>query len=415
MAYYRFLNNERVTLGELRQSLATHCQHHVTDLHVLAVSDTSEINLSAHQGRLNPAELGVLSNDRNVGFFLHPTLVLDAKDGFPLGVSDVHLWSRPMDHEDKHTRNYKALPIEAKESFKWLHGPQYSQRSLAAAARVTYVADREADTYELWERVPDATTQVLVRASRNRTLVNTALPLYDYLAQQPSQGTYAVWVNGDRRKAREAREAWMSVRFVPVTMKRPRRLPEPAAVAEIPLYAVEARELHPPQGQAPVHWRLLTTHPVETLEQALQVIRWYAWRWRIEQLFAVLKQHGLALESTQLESVAAIKRLCVLSLGAALRTLQVHLGRQDETRSADVVFSAVQQRCLAALNGRLCGRTRKQQNPFAPKTLAWASWLIARLGGWSGYRSQRPPGIATYFRGLKDFDRIFGGWSMAHL
>lgn len=415
MAYYRFLNNDRVTLGELRQSLATHCQHQVKDVHVLAVSDTSEVNLSAHQGRLNPTDLGVLSNDRDVGFFLHPTLVLDANDGFPLGVSDVHLWSRPTDHEDKHTRNYKSLPIESKESFKWLHGSQYGQRSLAAAARVTYVGDREADIYELWERVPSATTQVLVRASRNRTLLNTSLRLYDYLAQQPSQGTYAVWVTGDSRKEREAREAWMTVRFVPVTLKRPQRLPEQAVVAEIPLYAVEARELHPPQGQAPVHWRLLTTHPVETLEQALQVIRWYAWRWRIEQLFAVLKQHGLDLESTQLESVAAIKRLCVLGLGAALRTLQVHLGRQDESRSADVVFSEVQQRCLAALNGRLHGRTRKQQNPFAPKTLAWASWLIARLGGWSGYSSQRPPGIVTYFRGLKDFDRIFDGWSMAHL
>ena len=85
MGYYRFLHNAQVTLGELRQSLSNHCQQQVSGRHVLAISDSSEINLSAHRGRLHPADLGVLSNDRDVGFFIHPTLVLDAADGFPLG------------------------------------------------------------------------------------------------------------------------------------------------------------------------------------------------------------------------------------------------------------------------------------------------------------------------------------------
>lgn len=414
MGYYRFLNNERVTLGELRQSLAAHCQQQVTGLHVLAVSDTSEVNLSRHQGRLNVADLGVLSNDRDVGFFIHPTLVLDAQDGFPLGVSDVHLWSRRIDHADKHTRNYKQLPIEAKESFKWLHGPQYSQRSLAGAAQVTYIGDREADIYELWEQVPNATTHLLVRASRNRTLVNTQQLLYAYLDEQPCQGTYGVQVIGDRRKEREAREAWMAVRFVPVTLQRPQRLQGSEFAPQLHLYAVEAREVQPPKGQSPIHWRLLTTHPVVTLEQALQVIGWYAWRWHIEQLFAVLKQSGFDLEATQLESVTAIKRLCLLSLSAAVRILQLQRGRQDEERTADVVFSLPQQRCLTTLSARLNGRTHKQQNPFPPKSLAWATWLIARLGGWSGYASQHPPGIVTLLNGLKHFETLFEGWSLSH-
>jgi hypothetical protein len=378
------------------------------------VSDTSEVNLSRHRGRLKAADLGVLSNDRDVGFFLHPTLVLDARDGFPLGVSEVHLWSRPVDHADKHARNYKQLPIEAKESVKWLHGPQSGQRSLAGAAQVTYIGDREADIYELWERVPDATTHLLVRASRNRTLADTQRLLYDYLHEQPCQGTYAFRVIGDSRKEREAREAWMAVRFVPVTLQRPKRLQGTESASHLHLYALEAREIQPPKGQSPVHWRLLTTHPVQTLEQALQVIGWYAWRWHIEQLFAVLKQSGFDLEATQLESVAAIKRLCLLSLGAAVRTLQLQLGRQDEARSADVVFSAPQQQCLDALSGPLNGRTRKQQNPFLPKTLAWASWLIARLGGWSGYASQHPPGIVTLLNGLKQFETFFEGWSLSY-
>ena len=116
-----------------------------------------------------------------------------------------------------------------------------------------------------------------------------------------------------------------------------------------------------------------------------------------------------------MESVAAIKRLCMLSLGAAVRILQLWKGREDISRSATLVFNPAQQQFLAQLGSRLNGRTRKQQNPFPPYTLAWATWLIARLGGWSGYASQRPPGIVILLRGLKHFDIRFEGWAMAHL
>jgi hypothetical protein len=415
MGYYRFLHNEQVTLGELRQRLSSHCQQQVGGRHVLAISDSSEINLSAHRGRLHPEDLGVLSNDRDVGFFIHPTLVLDAEDGFPLGLSDVHLWSRPLEHEDRHTRNYRQQAIEDKESFKWLHASEYSQPCLAAANQVTYIGDREGDIYEVWARIPNATTQALFRACRNRKIAESQHPLYTYLSAQPCAGTYAFQVPAETRHGRESREAWMAVRFVPVTIQRPPRLRHSDYPPSLQLYAVEAREIQPPPGQTPVHWRLLTTHPIRAIEAALEVIRWYSWRWHIEQLFAILKQSGLNLEATQLESVPAIKRLCMLSLGAAVRILQLWQGRDDISRSANLVFNQAQQRFLAQLSLRLNGRTRKQQNPFPPDNLAWATWLIARLGGWSGYASQRPPGIAILFRGLKHFENLFEGWAMAHL
>jgi hypothetical protein len=157
----------------------------------------------------------------------------------------------------------------------------------------------------------------------------------------------------------------------------------------------------------------LTTHPVHTLEQALQVIQWYRWRWQIEQLFALLKRVGLDLESTRLESLNAIERLTILSLMVALRILQLKIGRADESLPAAVTFSAQQQQCLRHLMPMLQRRTRKQQNPFSPGSLPWASWLIARLGGWSGYRSQSPPGIRTLSQGLKRFETLFEGWSLA--
>ena len=415
VGYYRFLENPKVSVTELVRSASDHCQQAVSGRHVLAISDSSEINLQRQAKHLQAAGLGVVGNNQDVGFFLHPTLVADADSGFPLGLSTVQLWHRERERPDKHQRRYPQLPIEEKESYKWLLAAERSQPSLVTGGVecVTYVGDRESDIYEAWVRVPDVQTHLLVRACRDRRLQDRATMLYETLSQQPCQGTYAVEVMADPRIGRGTREAWLAVRFTPVTICRPQKVSAQDYPETVTLYAVEAREVTPPAGETPIHWRLLTTHPVNTLEQALQVIQWYRWRWRIEQLFAILKRVGLDLESTRLESVKAIERLSILALMVALRILQLKEGRDDETRSADIAFSESQQQCLQHLAPKLQGRTRKQQNPFASGSLPWAAWLIARLGGWSGYHSQSPPGIRTFSQGLRKFEAIFEGWSLA--
>lgn len=415
IGYYRFLNNENVMVSELVQSAAALCQQQVEGLHVLAISDSSEINLESQVKHLKAAGLGVVGNNQDVGFFLHPTLVANAETGFPLGLSTIQRWHRERERPDKHQRRYPQLPIEEKESYKWLLAAERSQPGLVAGGVecVTYVGDREGDIYEVWARVPDAHTHLLVRACRDRRLQNHSTRLYETLSQQPCQGTYAVEVLADPRTGRGAREAWLAVRHTPVTLCRPQKVSAQDYPETVSLYAVEAREVTPPDGEAPIHWRLLTTHPVNTLEQALPIIQWYRWRWRIEQLFAVLKRVGLDLESTRLESVKAIERLSILALMAALRILQLKEGRDDPTLSADMTFTDAQQQCLQQLAPQLQGRTQKQQNPFTSGSLPWATWLIARLGGWSGYRSQSPPGIRTLSQGLRKFEAIFEGWSLA--
>jgi hypothetical protein len=211
--------------------------------------------------------------------------------------------------------------------------------------------------YEEWVRVPNRQTHVLIRACRDRSIAGTTQTLFAYLSEQNCEGTYTLPVMGDPRKGRTSREAFMAVRCAQVSIQRPARLKGTDYPDSVSLYAVEAQEINPPAGQSPVHWRLLTTHPVVCLEQALQVIRWYSWRWKIEQLFALLKQGGFNLESTQLESGKAIQRLCVLALSAAVRVLQLSQGRQDELQSASVVFSELEQRCLTDLAPTLKGRT----------------------------------------------------------
>ena len=412
VAYYRYLENENVTLSELVRSVSDHCQQQVWGVHVLAISDISEINLQAHTGRLKEEGLGVVGNNKDIGFFIHPTLVLNAETGFPLGLSSIQTWTRPLNHANKKERDYQKLPIEVKESYKWLASAERSEVCLSEAKMVTHIGDRESDLFEEWATVPNQRTHVLVRVCQNRRLLGEGQSLFSYLSAQPCEGAYPMRVEADPRIGRIAREALMTVRFAQVKIQRPAQLGLTDYPASVTLYAIETKEINPPVGQKPIHWRLLTTHPVVCLEQALQVIEWYRWRWRIEQLFATLKRVGLNIETTQLESMAGIQRLTILTLSVAVRILQMVEGRENSDLSASLSFSNPQQQCLAELASGLQGRTQKQQNPYPPFSLAWATWLIARLGGWSGYRSQRPPGMPTLVHGLRKFESIFLGWKL---
>jgi hypothetical protein len=185
VGYYRFLENQNVTVGELVRSLSDHCVSLVEGKHILAISDTSEINLQSHIGRLKAKGIGVVGNNTDVGFYLHPTLILDGENGFPLGLSTVQLWSRDIDHADKHERNYQKLAIEKKESYKWLRSADETQRclSIGNAKIVTHIADRESDMYEEFATVPNRENHVLVRSRIDRRLIGQHPSLYTYLNQ----------------------------------------------------------------------------------------------------------------------------------------------------------------------------------------------------------------------------------------
>ncbi|TYQ24024.1 IS4 family transposase [Pseudanabaena sp. UWO311] len=417
IANYRFLENDNVTISELTKSLSEQCQQNVGGKHVLAISDTSEINLQSHKGRLKEKGLGVVGNNKDVGFFIHPTLVLNAETGFPLGLSTVQVWTRALNHADKKARKYKQQPIEAKESYKWLASAERSIKCLDGgdASMVTHIGDREADLYEEWATVPKQLNHhLLIRACQNRCLWQKTELLYEYLAKQSIEGTYGLQVHSDARTGRKSREAFLAVRFTPIEIQRPASLPVADYPPHLRIYAVEVSEVQAPIDQEPILWRLLTTHEVLSIEKALQIIQWYCWRWRIEQLFATLKLAGLDIESTQLESPDAIKKLAVLALSVAVRTLQMVERRETPNISASLAFSDMQLQCLSNIEPTLQGNTVKQKNPHPRQSLSWATWIIARLGGWSGYRSQRPPGMPTIVHGLQRFEAIFLGWILPH-
>jgi Transposase DDE domain len=403
----RFLANEAVTVEEMVSYRAMFVAAAAKGRHVLAIQDTSEINYQAQKDRKR--RLGKVGNGTDVGLFVHPVLGVDADTGECLGPIDVQVWRRTKSK----AANYKALPIEQKESFRWLIGGAQAKAVLAQAAMVTVIDDREADIYEKWDRLPDASMHLLTRASRNRALADGSR-LFATLAGFPQAHRFTLDVQA-RPGKQAARQAVMAVRFGRVCIRRPTSCSDRNASTEIELSAIEVRELNPPPGQTQILWRLLTTHTVETVEQALTVIGWYRLRWHIEQLFRTLKRQGLRVEESVIEDGEALEKLVTIALIVATTTMQLvlALAATGQVPPASRVFTPEQIEVLRALQNKLQGRTRKQQNPFAQNSLAWAGWTIARLGGWTGYGSDHSKGPITMRDGLERFAGIVDGYMLA--
>jgi hypothetical protein len=402
----RFLRNRKVTAQEIVAAAAARVGPLAAGRHVLAIQDTSELNFEAHAKRTHG--LGVVGNGVDHGFFLHPVLVADASAGGGLlGMAGAQLWCRTK----RKAANYRQLPIEKKESYRWLAGAEQAKQALATAAMVTVIADRESDIYEEFARLPDARTHLLTRACRDRKLA-TGECLYAASDALPQMQRYTVELPA--LKGRAARTATLALRFAPVTICRPQACPDKTLPATISLYVVDVREVDAPKDATPVHWRLLTTHAVTTIEKARQIVAWYCRRWHIEQLFRTLKRQGLDLEGSLLEEAHGLMNLAAIALIAAVRILQLTLARDGTTHQpASAAFTDEEITVLRHVQPTIEGKTAKQKNPFIRDTLAWAQWIIARLGGWNPYAGQRPAGPITMYHGLSQFDGIVRGFKVA--
>jgi hypothetical protein len=404
--FRRFLSNQAVTIEEMVAHRAMLAATAAKGRHVLAIQDTSEINYQAQSGRKH--DLGKVGNGTDLGLFVHPVLAVDAQTQECLGLVDAHVWRRTKSK----AKNYKRQPIEKKESYRWVNGGEQAKAILAEAAMVTVIDDREGDIYEKWARLPDERTHLLTRASRDRSLADGSR-LFRTMAGLPEVHRFPLDLPA-RPGKRGARTASMAVRFGRIRICRPGACSDRDAPLEIELFAIEVRELNPPPGDA-ICWRLLTTHPVESIEQALTVIGWYRLRWHIEQLFRTLKRQGLRIEQSVVEDGEALEKLAVIALIVAAITMQLVLARSasEQDTPASRVFDAEQIAVVRALQKQLQGATRKQQNPHPTDSLAWAGWTIARLGGWTGYESDKSTGPITMRDGLERFYGIVDGYKLA--
>lgn len=406
-AYYRLLSNPKVTEEKLIEETIGRIKNNCSGRHILCIQDTSEINLSDHKGRVDRTSGFGRSNKAGTSFCfkLHPTLAIDAQTLAPLGYSAIKIFHRPEQMPDRHERNYKKQPIEEKESFKWIESAQVSKDVLQQADMITFIEDREGDIYEQFARIPDERTHLIIRSRSTRKLVNDG-DMYQKTLSGKVAGKYEIAIRDDIRKKQIARRAVIEVRFEECIIKKPELLNKHPYPPSIKLYCISAEEKGRPTNR--INWKLLTTHKIETFADAVQIIQWYASRWNIEQVFRLLKSDGFKIEDTEIEKGWAIRKLVIMELTSVLKIMQMHLSlsEQSEGQPLKEVFNEVEIEILKLLNKRLQGTTEKQKNPYSDTNVKWAAWIIARNGGWSGYSSQRKPGVITLKHGLDNFARM---------
>ena len=397
------MNNEKVTHAGIIGLERAATQQRIAAAEgpaILAVQDTTEFNFS---GRAALSGLGVLSDNRTPGFLAHTTLGVSV-EGVPLGVMDQQVWSRPLATEK---RNHQALPITEKESFKWLQG---LSGALPASKEVITVCDREGDVYELFQYAYDAKQHFIVRATQDRALQD-APTLKKQLAQTPVAQTYTIPVR--RQDNRPARDAQVELRMTTVTLKPPKNRTKAQQVIPLEpltIQVVEVLEANPPPDVTqPVHWILLTTLPVNTLEDAHRIVRYYGYRWLIERFHYVLKSGGCHFEESQLRSVEALHRLLGICSQVAWRLLWLtYQARQTPDVDCTVALSPIEWQALMAFINK------SPSPPDKPPTLREAVRAIAKLGGFIGRKSDGEPGVKVLWRGWIRLQDIVETWTLLH-
>src|SRR5665647_805433 len=398
-AYYRFLNNKKVDETLLSDELGLRCAKAVKDKVVLCIQDTTEINLVRHTNRLKP-KTGVGPIDavkKGIGFKIHPCLVVDAATSFPYGYAGIDVYNRTEIQKMPYNK-LRRLSIEKKESGKWIRGNQRVQQYLQDAKSVIIIQDREGDIYEQFtENALSANAHLLVRCKYNRYLSDND-KLWNVLSGKAVTGTYRTIIEADSHKKTLRREALMEVRVAKVKFKCPEKKIKGTADFSRDVYAVEAKEITE-NIKNPIHWRLLTTWPVEDFSAAKQIIEWYTCRWMIEEIFKVLKKECYNIEGSELEQGWAIRKLSIMILDTVIKIFQMLIAYNteegDDPITSSTAFEEKEIKCLKIINKKMQGKTAKQSNPYSITNLKGAVWIIARIGGWKGYSSQRRPGATT--------------------
>jgi hypothetical protein len=385
--FTRFLRNPAVTQGEMIGAAFERTQGACAGRDVLAVQDTTVTQSSGGGGR-----------------FLHAMITVDAENGAVLGALDA----RFMERTEGGKASRRSRGFQDRQSVRWLDAAQKAGQ-IEGAARVTVVADREADMFALFAHRP-AHVHLLVRAMHDRVLMGSG-KLAAEIASRPRLGTAALDLPA--RPGRTARTAQLSVRFGRLDLRPPRENRKSCREA-VPMVYVDLREETPPEGEKALHWRLLTTLEVETVADALDVAARYARRWKIEELFRTMKRKGFDIESLRIRDAEPGNRLVLACFIAATVVMQMTAERDGPLlRPMTDAFDPQDQPLLDTISRDLEGATERQKNPHPSGSLAFATWVCARLGGWTGYYGK--PGPVVILRGWTEFQTLKHGATLAQV
>jgi hypothetical protein len=401
-AAYRFFSNDRVSEADI---LAGHFQSTrdrtvATDGPVLVLHDTTEftyqrentdaigITKSINSGR---DKAGRLRSHTICGILMHSSLAVTT-EGLPLGLTAVKFWTRKKFKGTaalKKKINPTRIPIEKKESIRWLENLKQSTELLEDPGRCLHIGDRESDIYEFFCAAQEVGTHFLVRTCVDRLAGDGDHTIAEEMDEVALKGLHRIQV---RDSNGEPDEAILEIRFRKIRVLPP--IGKQKRYPTLTLTVIHAEERGRPKNRKKVEWQLITDLPVQSRKDAIEKLEWYALRWKIEVFHKILKS-GCKAEESKLRTAQRLANLlsvfCILSWRVFWMTM---LNRSNPAAPPSLALTEVE----IGLLDRLV--KDKGQKPLRRKSLSHYLIKIARLGGYLARTNDPPPGNTIMWRGL---------------
>jgi hypothetical protein len=393
MGAYRLFQNPKMTMDVVLNAHKEATLERIKEQRiVLAPQDTTTLNYTTHP---MTEGLGPIRNtgDTFMGLLLHDTLAF-TEEGTPLGILDAQCWARDPQERGKRYRRHD-LPIEQKESMKWLRSFRKiaELQKLCPDTRLVSIGDRESDLYDLFvEAVKDpGGPGLLVRAEKSRNRKVEEQFLWEFMLQQDVAGSLKIHV--PRRGSRKARNPWVDLRFSEVELKAPSRSGSVPSVRGWAVYLLE--QASDETMDSPIEWMLLTTVEVKDFADARKRVEWYSGRWGIEVYHRTLKS-GCRIKDRQLSTADRLETCLGIDMVVAWRIYHLTmLGRETPELPCTVFFKDIEWKALC------CYVKKTPIAPQKPPSLREAMFMVGAIGGHLGRKSDGFPGTQTLWRGLQ--------------
>lgn len=400
-AIYRFVENMRVTMDGLKQPVAQATARRCADYAVaVVVQDTTGVafpkaNVTEGLGPIVPEPR------TTVGMYVHSTLAV-REDGLVLGLFDVNCWCRQPPDKEADAKELRKRPIEEKESWKWIRGVRAAREAIRSQVpegdrpRLIHVMDRESDVYEVLAEVALAGEGAVLRCNQDRRVKRMDGQIDSaHQAVRASPVLMTKPLEVPRKHNHPKRNATVEIRRCALRIQPPHDRPKGCAPLELTL--VEVWEPEPPEGIEPLHWRLWTTEPAETVDEVGRVVGIYRLRWRVEDYHLVLKS-GCRVEELQFETVERLQKMIMIYGPIAVRILQLRdWARREPEAPCTVVLTDLEWRTLWTYIHQERVPTNR-----APPPLRQAVLWIGRLGGHLNRKRDGMPGVRTLWQGWRD-------------
>jgi hypothetical protein len=402
-AAYRFVGNDDVTaeaISKITREVTIANINAAKPTVLLIPQDTSELNYSSLKATNGLGNIG--SSKTSMGILVHSAVAI-SEMGEVYGLLAQKIWVRPPEDFGKSDACRTKLPIEEKESYKWLETLENAGAYFPECTNVVHICDREGDIYELFCKAEKDGAKYLCRRFHNRPIADeSGMKKLDDLANvQPESGRISVHVPRDSHTNSKARNAEVGIKYGKCAITKSTKLTGNKDLPEsIDVYYVSAVEIDPPQGQDKISWQLITNIPTENFDDAVTRIQWYTQRWKIEIFHRTLKS-GCKVEELQSETADKLMKLIAIYSIIALHIMLLsYIARTRPNESCEICFTEDEWKILY----RVANKTKII--PEKPPTIYEAVVMIAKLGGFLARKSDGFPGVTVIWRGLTSFYTI---------